>query len=216
MSVNSNEIGHLLKVSLKERALSMRKFSQMTGIDTAIISKIINGKRKATPEHLERFSEHLGISISRLYKAAGYRVDQPQPELKESFGKFQDILESANLVDKEFREEDVKQELKKYEQFSQTEEGFETIQNKFKEKLEKLGSIGPFIHHLNEMYDGVSRKRGTKAELALMGGALLYFIAAVDCIPDYLFAVGYLDDALVINWARNGLSQKNDMANYSP
>ncbi|WP_082252866.1 DUF1232 domain-containing protein [Bacillus sp. FJAT-27251] len=208
MSEKSNEIGQLIKSLLKDHALTMRKFSQMTGIDTAIISKIVNGKRKATPEHLERFSEHLAVPISKMYEAAGYRVDQQQPELKESFGDFQEILETANLVDKKFRLEDVKQELKKYEQFSQTEEGFETIQSKFEEKVEKVGSVGPFIHHLKEMYDGVSRKRGTKAELALMGGALLYFIASVDCIPDYLFAVGYLDDALVINWVRNGLSLK--------
>ena len=67
MADKSNEIGQLLKGLLKERSLSMRKFSQMTGVDTAIISKIINGKRKSTPEHLERFADYFGISISRFY-----------------------------------------------------------------------------------------------------------------------------------------------------
>jgi uncharacterized membrane protein YkvA (DUF1232 family)/DNA-binding Xre family transcriptional regulator len=208
MSDKSKEIGPLLKGMLKERSLSMRKFSEMTGIDTAIISKIINGKRKATPDHLQRFSDQLGVPISRLYEAAGYPVDQDQPEVKESYGDIQAILESTNLTDQEFRLEDVKQELKKYEEFSQTKEGSETIHQKFEEKMDKVGSIGPFIHHLNDMYERFSRKKGTKAELALMGGALLYFIAAVDCIPDYLFAVGYIDDALVIKWVMNGLSLK--------
>ncbi|WP_166672493.1 MULTISPECIES: helix-turn-helix domain-containing protein [Cytobacillus] len=208
MEEKSNEIGQLLKNMLKERSLSMRKFSQMTEIDTAIISKIINGKRKATPEHLERFAENLGVPISRLYEAAGYLVDPKQTELNESISEIQVILESTQLVDKEFRLEDVKRELDKYEQLSQTEEGAEIIRNKFEGKVEKVGSIGPFILYLKEIYEKFSLKRGTKLELALMGGALLYFIAAVDCIPDYVFPVGYIDDALVINWVMNGLGLK--------
>lgn len=200
MEQKSNEIGQLLKDLLKERSLSMRKLSKMTGIDTAIISKIINGKRKATPEHLERFADHLGVSISPLYEAAGYSVDRKTTELNESIAQIQVILESTQLVDKEFRMEDVRKELDKYEQLSQMEEGEETIRNKFEEKVEKVGSVGPFIHYLKDMYEKFSLKRGTKWELALMGGALLYFISAVDCIPDYIFPIGYIDDALVINW----------------
>ncbi|WP_121613613.1 helix-turn-helix domain-containing protein [Mesobacillus foraminis] len=208
MEEKSNEIGQLLKSLLMERSLSMRKFSQMTGIDTAIISKIINGKRQANPEHLERFADSLGVSISRLYEAAGYTVDQKQRELNESIGHIQVILESTQLVDKEFRLEDVKRELHKYEQLSQTEEGAETIRNKFAGKVEKVGSIGPFIHNLEDMHEKFTQKRGTKLDLTLMGGALLYFIAAVDCIPDYVFPIGYIDDALVINWVMNGLGLK--------
>ncbi|MEK4027496.1 helix-turn-helix domain-containing protein [Pseudobacillus sp. FSL P4-0506] len=202
----SNEIGSMLKALLKERSLSMRKFSELTGVDTAVISKIINGKRKATPDHLQKFADHLGVSISALYKAAGYPVDQKQSDLYTSIDHIQALLASTHLVDKEFRIEDVKQELVKYEQFSQTEEGTETILTKFEEKLKKVGSMGPFISQIKEIYKGFSQRRGTKVELALMGGVLLYFISTVDCIPDYLFPVGYIDDALVIGWIMNGLS----------
>ncbi|MCM3243776.1 MULTISPECIES: helix-turn-helix domain-containing protein [Cytobacillus] len=208
MADKSNEIGQLLKSLLKERSLSMRKFSQMTGVDTAVISKIINGKRKATPEHLERFADYFGVSISRFYESAGYPIDPKQTELNESIGYIQAVLESTSLVDKEFRLEAVKQELEKYQQFSQTKEGAKTIQSKFEEKVEKVGSIGPFIHYLKDMYGKFSMGSGNKLELAMMGGALLYFITAVDCIPDYVFPVGYIDDALVINWVMNGLSLK--------
>lgn len=201
-----NEIGLMLKALLKERSLSMRKLSQLTGIDTATISKIINGKRKATPEHLRQFAARLEVPISALYKAAGYPVDQKQSDLYTSIDHIQALLTSTNLVDKEFRIEDVKQELVKYEQFSQTEEGTETILTKFEEKLKKVGSMGPFISQIKEIYKGFSERRGTKVELALMGGALLYFISTVDCIPDYIFPVGYIDDALVIGWIMSGLS----------
>lgn len=37
---NNNNLGLLLKEFLKERSLSMRKFSELTGIDTATISQI--------------------------------------------------------------------------------------------------------------------------------------------------------------------------------
>ncbi|MEM5594999.1 YkvA family protein [Niallia circulans] len=31
-----------------------------------------------------------------------------------------------------------------------------------------------------------------------MGAALIYFIISVDVIPDYIFPIGYLDDAVAI------------------
>ncbi|SID45296.1 Uncharacterized conserved protein [Mycobacteroides abscessus subsp. abscessus] len=111
-------------------------------------------------------------------------------------------------MDGEFRLEDVKEELAKYEELSQTGEGTGRILSQFDEKVKKVAGMGPFIQQLQEMYEKFSLKKGTKTELALMGGALLYFIAAVDCIPDYLFPVGYLDDAVVIHWAMNALPMK--------
>jgi len=33
-------------------------------------------------------------------------------------------------------------------------------------------------------------------EQAVLGSGLLYFISAVDIIPDYLFPIGYVDDAI--------------------
>lgn len=209
MVEKSNELGLLLKELLKKRSLSMRKLSQLTGIDTAVISKIINGKRKATLDHLQRFADKLDISILRLYEAAGYPVYQSHSDLKESIVHIQAILENTNLVDKEFRLNDVKEELEKYQQLSLKKEGDETILGQFEKKMEKVGSIGPFIHSLKMMYKQFCRKMGTKTELTLIGGALLYFIVNVDCIPDYLFPIGFIDDAIVINWVMNGLSMKN-------
>ncbi len=208
MPEKSNEIGQLLKELLQKHALSMRTLSRLTGIDPAIISKIINGKRKATPEHLQRFAEQLDVPLSALYEAAGYPVGQSHSDLNDSITQIQSILNSSNLVDKEFRLEDVNQELEKYQNLSLTEEGTETVRNKFDEKVEKVGSIGPFIHDLKKMYERFIWKKGTKMELALMGGALLYFISSVDCIPDLLFPVGYLDDAVVIHWVMNALTLK--------
>ena len=74
----------MLKELLKERSLSMRKLSELTEIDTATISRIINGKRKATPEHLQKFANSLSVSIAELFVAAGYDIEQ-KPAGKATF-----------------------------------------------------------------------------------------------------------------------------------
>ncbi len=42
-----------------------------------------------------------------------------------------------------------------------------------------------------------------------MGGALLYFIVSVDVIPDYIFPIGYIDDAAAVQFVFNQLSHKS-------
>src|SRR5699024_11462619 len=43
-------------------------------------------------------------------------------------------------------------------------------------------------------------------KLCIMGSALLYFIIPVDVIPDYVFPMGYIDDALAVKIALKMLS----------
>lgn len=46
----------------------------------------------------------------------------------------------------------VEQQLDRYEQNAQTEEGKQIIHNQFKKKLDEVGSIGPFINQLKDFY----------------------------------------------------------------
>ena len=50
--------------------------------------------------------------------------------------------------------------------------------------------------------------KGTPRELAIIGGALLYFISPIDIIPDYIFPIGYLDDAIVVKIALDLLEKE--------
>lgn len=198
-----NNIGLLLKDLLKQRTLSMRKLSELTEIDTATISRIINGKRKANPEHLQKFAVCLGVPIVELFEAAGYPIEQEKEknhfdDIHSSIESIQKILESSKMYDKKFTIESVEQQLADYKQYAQTEEGKETILKRFDEKLQKVGSIGPFINNLKDMFVKFSTMKGTTAQLAIMGSALLYFILPVDVIPDYIFPIGYLDDAIAV------------------
>ncbi|MBB2481471.1 DUF1232 domain-containing protein [Bacillus sp. APMAM] len=198
----SNHVGVLLKDLLKERSLSMRKFSELTGIDTATISRIINGKRKATPAHLQKFAECLEIPLTKFLMAAGYPIENSGEEspsdIHLSVDNIQNFLESSNVYDKSFSLTNIEHELAKYEQYTQTEEGKEIILKGFEKKLQKVGSVGPFINQLKSMYDKFCLGKGTPRELVLIGSALIYFILPVDIIPDYLFPIGYLDDATAV------------------
>ncbi|MFH0070168.1 helix-turn-helix domain-containing protein [Peribacillus sp. NPDC056705] len=208
----TSKLGLLLKELLKERSLSMRKLSELTNIDTATISRIINGKRRANPEHLQKFADCLDIPIADLFVAAGYSIDQRQEQqysdIHSSIDSIQSFLESSELYNKTFTIESVEQQLTKYQLYSYTEEGKETILNGFEKKLMKVGSIGPFISQFKEMFDRFRLRNGTSAELAIIGSALIYFIISVDVIPDYIFPIGYLDDAIAVKLVLNSLSTK--------
>lgn len=58
------------------------------------------------------------------------------------------------------------------------------------------------------MFVKFTTMNGSPRQLALMGGALLYFILPVDVIPDYIFPIGYLDDAFVVKLVLDLLSKE--------
>ena len=88
------------------------------------------------------------------------------------------------------------------------QEGKYKILETFDEKLRVVGSVGPFINRLKELFESFRLQKGTSFELAIIGGALLYFIIPVDVVPDYLFPIGYLDDAIAVQLATNSLLKK--------
>ncbi|TQR37131.1 helix-turn-helix domain-containing protein [Lysinibacillus sphaericus] len=210
----NSTLGLLLRGLLKERSLSMRKFSELTGIDTATISRIINGKRNATPQHLEKFADCLDVPLINLFEAAGYPIEQRQEEsesdsdIHTSVDAIQSLLKSSNVYDDEFSVSHVEQKLESYGLYAQTEEGKNSILKDFDEKIKSVGSIGPFISKLKELYEKFTLGKGTIFELTLIGSTLLYFIIPVDVIPDYLFPIGYLDDAIAVQLTTKALLKK--------
>ncbi|MGG4264373.1 DUF1232 domain-containing protein [Peribacillus simplex] len=206
------DLGLLLRSLLKEHSLSMRKLSVLTGIDTATISRIVNGKQQVKLNHLQQFSYHLNISLGKLIEAAGFNHGERQGELRSdipySVVTIQEILEAFNLIDTQFTMDRVEQELAKYEQYARTEEGHRIICKDFKTKVEQVGSVGPFIEQLEQMYIEYCNDETLITERVILGSALLYFILSADIIPDYLFPFGYLDDAIAVQFVLNRLGKK--------
>lgn len=122
-----NQLGALLKEHLRKRSLSLRELSERTQIDKATISRIINGKRKANLNHLQRFSDSLGVSFDELMTAAGYTMEKKQdndrPDIHSSIDEIEDVLQTSNVYDRSFTMEELKSKLTEYQQYSQTEEG---------------------------------------------------------------------------------------------
>lgn len=199
-----NELGVQLRNLLKEKSISMRSLSKQTEIDTATISRIINGKRKANLNHLESFAKSLEVPVVDLIEAAGYRAETTKEEKRTGIDmelKYtKKLLEAYEIEQERLTMENIEQELKVHQEYSQTEEGRKMIFTSFKEKLKKSGSANSFIQQLEEMYHRFRSQKGNKTEVALLGGALIYFILTIDMIPDYMFAIGFLDDVLVVKY----------------
>jgi uncharacterized membrane protein YkvA (DUF1232 family)/DNA-binding Xre family transcriptional regulator len=207
-----NQLGLFLKRMLKERSISMRKFSELTSIDIATISRIINGKRKANPAHLQKFADCLGVPITELFELTGFSMEHnktiPPSDIGKSVESIEQLLESTNLIDDKFSIANVERQLVNFEHYAQTEDGRENIFKSFGEKIKKTGSIGPFISELKEMYENFRLAKGTPRQLALLGSALIYFIVSVDVLPDYIFPLGYIDDAMAVHIVTNLLTAK--------
>ncbi|MFF2448693.1 DUF1232 domain-containing protein [Neobacillus sp. NPDC058068] len=195
-------LGQLIKTLLRERSLSMRKLSTLTGIDTATISRIANNKQQAKPSHLQLIANHLGVPVARLLQAAGYNIDvneQNTPsDIFDSIETIQEILISSNLLDGQFNMEQIYQELAKYEQFALTKEGEQKILEEFETKVEQVRGAGPFIIELKKMYKSFCEENNSAEKRTILGSVLLYFILSTDIIPDYVFPFGYLDDCLAV------------------
>ncbi|MBU8727644.1 MULTISPECIES: DUF1232 domain-containing protein [Bacillus] len=201
MDSKTTELGTLLKERLQQRSLSLRELSTYTEIDKATLSRIMNGKRKPTLNHLQRLSDSLNLSLDQLLAAAGFPIKNEKAHSDTFIQAVEEIettLKDQEVYDGTFSQTKLKQKLNEYETYSQTNEGKETISAKFEKKMETLNGIGPFLQHLKDMYSLFMTGRGTSRELMLMGGALLYFIMPVDLIPDYIFPIGYIDDAAAV------------------
>ncbi|ARF13141.1 MULTISPECIES: DUF1232 domain-containing protein [Sporosarcina] len=202
-------IGQLLRTVLDERSLSMRKLSELTDIDTSTISRIINDKRKATLDHLEKFAIILEIPLAKLLQAAGYPVDHKHTIRSGYDETIQHLVNTSELLSADISIEKVKLQLTSYEAYVQTTEGRKRILYDFDKKLKLAGGVGPFVDQIKELFTRFTMQDVAKRDLTVIGSALLYFIVPVDVIPDYIFAVGYLDDAIAVQIASSVLTKSS-------
>ncbi|MCE4050793.1 DUF1232 domain-containing protein [Bacillus sp. Au-Bac7] len=201
--INENKLGHLLKTTLENQKISMSKLSLETNIDKATISRIISGKRKATPKHLQAISESLHIPVYELFTAAGYTEKSTEAdnhfELHAKIDAIQNMINSSGMYSDTFKIEEVEKQINVYSNNVHSSEEQKNLITQFKKKVKKLGSEGPFIQQLEELYYKFRYKKGSPAQLLLMASGLFYFVSTLDVIPDYILPIGYLDDVIAIN-----------------
>ncbi|MDV6378169.1 DUF1232 domain-containing protein [Sporosarcina sp. GW1-11] len=206
---SGHSIGQLLRTTLDEHSLSMRKLSELTDIDTATISRIINDKRKATLDHLEKFSTVLAIPLTTLLQASGYSVDPENDSTIVYDQTIQQLVNTSGLLSADISLSQVESQLVEYEDYVHTTEGKQRVVYEFTKKLESAGGVGPLADQMKKLFNRFKTQNGNARELAIIGSALLYFIVPIDVIPDYLFAVGYLDDAVAVQIASSELMKNS-------
>ncbi|MCJ8011341.1 helix-turn-helix domain-containing protein [Paenibacillus sp. KQZ6P-2] len=188
-----NRIGQLIKSALTAKSMSMRKLCRVIGIDTATVSRIVNGKQQPKLEHLKLFAQHLDIPLLDLLATAGL---EPL-EQKDGIGELRAALQGIGINVDDMASQ-VRKELHKYEAYARTEEGKEIIEKSFLPKLEQLRSAGYYIEQLKDLYKEYSSGQLPEAEQHVIGSALLYFVLSADVIPDFSFPFGYIDDAIAV------------------
>lgn len=195
-------IGSFINDLLAERSWSMGHLSALTHIDKASISRIINGKRKPTLDHLQKFSQSFGVPLAHFLEAAGYPATPDYQSTSDSEVFRGDFLTTPPSP------EQVRRKLYYFEQQAKTDDGKKQVAESFEAKVEKLESSGPHIDQLKNFYHKFHDQSGSPKELALIGAALLYFIAPIDVIPDYIFPLGYVDDVMAVQLVLSLLQSK--------
>ncbi|MBB6670719.1 helix-turn-helix domain-containing protein [Cohnella nanjingensis] len=207
-----SRIGDLIKLLLKKHSLSMRKLGNLCGMDAATISRIVNGKQQPKLSHLRLFAEHLHVPLEQLIRASGSADEDDRNDrgakVMDSLDAIRGTLGDSRLFDPEATTALIEQELLKYEQYARTEEGHRMICLEFDAKVSQVNGVGPFIEHLKEMHARYRDEDTPDSVRAVLGSGLLYFILSADIIPDYLFPIGYLDDAIAVHLVLDRLNRK--------
>lgn len=203
------QLEHTVKSLLRERSMSMRQLATMTGINVGTISKMVTGKQRVNPEYLQRIAEVLTVPVDVLFKAAGFNVGATlgvhDIRRDTSDDMINELLRYFCPETNGFSHSDIKRELDKYEGYAKTVDGQNLIVEKYHEKRNEITGAGTFVDDLDFMYERFVQDSVSKEEKAILGSGLLYFILATDAIPDYVFPIGYIDDALAIQMTQKRL-----------
>lgn len=202
------ELGAIIKTAMIEQSLSLRKLSELSGISSASISRILSNKQPASMHHLQVFAKQLNIPIEQLLQAVGIGVNEKMnTDSNIIMNMISDVLKSFDLELDDIIS-DIQKELKKYELYARTLSGKEVILNNFVSKLNELNGAGAIINQMNALFELFRSKDIDPNVQAVIGSTLLYFIHMPDAIPDYAFPIGYLDDAIAVTLTVNRLSEE--------
>jgi plasmid maintenance system antidote protein VapI len=69
-----------LRELFRQRGLSFEAVSVIAGVDTSVISRVVNGKRQARPETIVKLARALGIGARRLQAMADAAYDAEHSE----------------------------------------------------------------------------------------------------------------------------------------
>lgn len=205
---NQAHVCEYLKIEMAKRELSLRGLAEQSGIDHATLSKIMNGKRKANLNHLQRLSSSLKTNVTDLLSLPDHH-DNADDDLSKNLEAVQTLVATTHPEIRSITLNQMNTEIEKYAKQSITPQGRQDIQEKLSDKMSHSSNTGTFIKNIHRMYNDFMSMNGRPKEIALMGAALLYFVVTTDLIPDYLLPIGLLDDALIVQAVSQRMEHKN-------
>ena len=102
--------------------------------------------------------------------------------------------------------------LSRATQYAKNPDKLKDLTTKARQKAESAGRSGPLkdlwesmmaLLRLIRAYAKGEYRQVPAQSLVLIVAAVLYFLTPLDVIPDFIFGLGYLDDAAVIAWVIN-------------
>lgn len=201
--LTNEQIGTTLKKLLEKQELTMKQLSEQSHIDIATISRIINGKRVASIQHLEALTACLDVSLVEFLNLTNKQNNDVEAEKLSPTNDALSVMMASFLQNEQIdsqvlSEKRLVKELETYKLYAETEEGQDVVQQQFEQKLRRIDGQGSFMTKLKQLYTAYQSKTMSKEHRIYIGAALLYVIAPIDLIPDMLVPIGYLDDALII------------------
>jgi uncharacterized membrane protein YkvA (DUF1232 family) len=108
-----------------------------------------------------------------------------------------DELKGANPLD-DYRWREIDEDAATPRTEREYREGAEYVEANLWEKLEQVGQKISFAKDLMALFKYMRDERVAWYRKSIVVGALVYFIAPIDAIPDLAPLVGYLDDLGVV------------------
>ncbi|POB11376.1 hypothetical protein CO251_05560 [Sulfobacillus sp. hq2] len=196
---DTNAVGQAIKAYLQAHGLSLRKFATMTEIHVSTLSRLVNGKRRATAQQMRKLAPYVAIP-----KEEDGHDGESWQRLQEFFAVVSPDMEVSQW---NHLNAHIKEILDTYETFARTIEGDNMIRTEFPKKMAQVAGIGPLVSEMERWFANYQTLPWAAPERTVMASGLLYFILSTDAIPDYMFPIGYLDDALAIHLVMQRLQQ---------
>ena len=183
----------MLRERMAAQGLSVRALGRAAGVSHSSVSRLLAGRARPTPGLLRAVAPALGCPAHELLAAAGLgrtdAADDPWDALRQLGVDPAPPALAARVAER----------LEHIEAYAATDAAAETVRTGLEAKLTAIGAGGPVIERLRALgrLYLVDSDAPVAARLAA-GSAVLYFLLAVDAIDDFLFPLGYLDDAIAI------------------
>jgi transcriptional regulator with XRE-family HTH domain len=185
-------LARLLAERMAERKLSLRALARAAGVSHSSVSRLLRGRSRATAEILVALAPALGVPPEALLAAAGIAAADSSGVLATLRGLGIEPV-PPELVQR------VRAEMDRLREHAGTEAARAHVLRDLEPKLAALGAGGPVVDRLRTL-GRIYLSDGSVTEAARLaaGSGVLYFLQAIDAIDDFMWPIGYLDDAVAV------------------